>query len=212
MGHPQIGSLFVLSLWRACEGKEVLSFGTRLALAGEEAQEMSTTKKTDPITKVKVIPDPASNPDPITGAPYSHPVGTALGSASGAGAGALAGVAVGGPVGAVVGAVAGAVIGAAGGHAAGEALDPTLETNYWRLNYKSRPYYKDGNTFEDYEPAYRYGWENAATKNDMTFEEAEKAHLARGWPAARGKTRHSWEDVRDASRDAWTRIRQDRRP
>ena len=47
---------------------------------------MSTTKKPGPNTKVKVDPDPASNPDPITGAPESHPVGTAVGSATGAGA------------------------------------------------------------------------------------------------------------------------------
>ena len=169
------------------------------------------TKNAGPIV-VKVEPNPASNPDPITGAPYSHPVGTALGSAGGAGAGALAGAAVGGPVGAVVGAVAGAVIGAAGGHATGEALDPTVETNYWRANYKTRPYYKEGRPFGDYETAYRYGWENAATKKDLTFEEAEKAHLASGWTTARGETRHSWADARDASRDAWIRVRQNRKP
>jgi hypothetical protein len=172
---------------------------------------MITTKEADPIVKVKVEPSPDSNPDPITGAPYSHPVGTAVGSAAGAGAGALAGGAIAGPVGMAVGAVVGAVIGGAGGHAAGEALDPTVETDYWRMNYKTRPYYKEGRTFGDYEAAYRYGWENAATRKDMTFEEAEKAHLASGWVDARGEVRHSWDDVRDASRDAWTRARQDRK-
>jgi len=177
----------------------------------EALNNMNTTKKTEPIATVKVEPNPASNPDPITGAPYSHPVGTAVGSASGAGAGALAGAAVGGPIGAVVGAVAGAVIGAAGGHAAGEALDPTVETNYWRQVYKTRPYYKEGRTFGDYESAYRYGWENAGTTKYMTFEEAEKAGLANGWLAARGETRHSWDEVRDASRDAWTRAREPRK-
>lgn len=40
----------------------------------------------------------------------------------------------------------------------------------------------------------------------MTFEEAEKAHLASGWTAARGEARHAREDVCDASRDAWTRV------
>jgi phage tail tape-measure protein len=173
---------------------------------------MSTTKNPDKITKVKVEPNPASNPDPITGAPQSHPVGTAVGAASGAGAGALGGAAVGGPVGAALGAAVGAVVGAVSGHAAAEALDPTVETNYWRLNYKTRPYYKEGRTFGDYEAAYRYGWENAVTRKGMSFEEAEKAHLARGWAAARGETRHVWEDVRDASRDAWTRVRQSLKP
>lgn len=173
---------------------------------------MNTNKKIEPITPVKVEPNPASNPDPITGAPYSHPVGTAVGSAGGAGAGALAGAAIGGPIGAVAGAIAGAVIGGAGGHAVGEVIDPTVELSYWRTNYKTRPYYKQGRTFEDYEPAYRFGWENAMTRRDVTFDEAEKAHLSGGWVAARGDSRQAWEEAREASRDAWTHARKDRKP
>jgi uncharacterized protein YcfJ len=163
---------------------------------------MSATKNPDKITKVNVEANPAQ----------SHPVGTAVGAAGGAGAGALGGAAVGGPVGAAVGAAVGAVVGAVSGHAAAEAFDPSVETNYWRLNYKTRPYYKEGRTFGDYEAAYRYGWENAIAKKGMTFEEAEKAHLVKGWAVARGEIRHAWEDVRDASRDAWNRVRQDRKP
>ena len=69
---------------------------------------------------------PDRNPDPITGAPGSHPAGTAIGSASGAATGAAIG-AVGGPVGAAIGGVAGAIVGAAVGHKAGEANDPTTD-------------------------------------------------------------------------------------
>lgn len=168
---------------------------------------MSTSKKSDSEASMTVEPDPASNPDPITGAPGAHPVGTAVGSASGAGAGALAGALVGGPIGAVVGAVAGAVVGAAGGHAVGEAVDPTIERDYWHVNYMTRPYYKQGRSFGDYEDAYRYGWENATMPGEMTFEEAEKAHLSGGWMAARGESLHPWDEVREATRDAWTRAR-----
>ncbi len=168
---------------------------------------MNTSGKVETITPANAKPNPASNPDPITGAPYSHPVETAVGSASGAGAGALAGAAIGGPIGAIAGAVAGAVIGGVGGHAVGEAIDPTVELSYWRTNYNTRPYYKQGRAFEDYEPAYRYGWENAMTRREATFEEAEKADLSAGWLAARGTSREAWEDVRDASRDAWAHAR-----
>lgn len=157
---------------------------------------MSTTKTPDTITKVTEKPNP-----------QSHPVGTGVGAATGAGAGALGGAAVGGPVGAAVGAAVGAVVGAVGGNAAAEALDPTVETNYWRQTYKTRPYYKQGKAFGDYEAAYRYGWESAVAKKDLTFEEAEKSHLAKGWAIARGETRHAWEDVREATRDAWNRVR-----
>lgn len=67
---------------------------------------------------------PDRNPDPITGAPGSHAVGTGIGSGSGAVTGAALG-AIGGPVGAAIGGVAGAVVGAVVGHKAGEANDPT---------------------------------------------------------------------------------------
>lgn len=44
----------------------------------------------------------------------------------------------------------------------------------------------------------------------MTFEEAEKTRLASGWAAASGETPHPWEEVRDAVRDVWTRVRRNR--
>ena len=91
-------------------------------------------------------------------------------------------------------------------------VDPASEKDYWHVNYMTRPYYQQGRSFGDYEAAYRYGWENAVTRKDMTFEEAEKAHLAKGWATARGETRHAWEEVRDASRDAWARVRKGLKP
>ena len=92
-----------------------------------------------------------------------------------------------------------------------EAADPASEKDYWHVNYMTRPYYKEGMSFGDYEAAYRYGWENAAMPEEMTFEEAEKAHLSGGWAAARGKSPLAWEDVREATRDAWTRARRSRK-
>jgi hypothetical protein len=154
-------------------------------------------------------PRPDANRDPLTGEPGSHPVGTGVGAAGGAAAGAAVGGAVGGPVGAVVGGAVGAVAGGAAGHAAGEALDPTVESAYWRENYKNRPYYQTGKTYSDYEPAYRYGWESA-TRRDLAgrkFEEVER-DLERGWDRARGGARESWYDIKDATRDAWQRVRE----
>ena len=52
-----------------------------------------------------------ANRDPLTGAPGSHPVGTATGAVAGGAAGAAVGSAA-GPVGTVVGAAVGAVVGA----------------------------------------------------------------------------------------------------
>lgn len=157
----------------------------------------------------KVERTSGANPDPITGEPGSHPVGTGAGSAGGAAAGAAVGAAVGGPVGAVVGAVAGAVIGGGAGHAAGEAVNPTVEREYWERTYKGRPYYTSGRSFDYYEPAYRYGWENAVKPDfaKKTFDETEST-LHQGWTSQTGQsTRPPWNDSKEAARDAWERVR-----
>ena len=70
------------------------------------------------------IDEPGMNPDPLTGAPGAHPVGTGLGAVSGAAAGASIGAAA-GPVGAAVGTLVGAVAGALAGKGAAEAVNPT---------------------------------------------------------------------------------------
>src|SRR3954463_13774531 len=83
------------------------------------------------------------NPDPITGAPGSHPIGTGVGAAGAGAAGAAIG-AVAGPVGAAVGAVVGAVAGGLAGKGVAEAVNPTEEDAYWRDNYSTRPYVQPG--------------------------------------------------------------------
>jgi hypothetical protein len=150
-----------------------------------------------------------ANPDPITGEPGSHPVGTGVGSAGGAAAGAAIGAAVGGPVGAVVGGVAGAMIGGGAGHAAGEGVNPTAEKAYWEKNYKTRSYYSKDRGFDSYEPGYRYGWENAGKSEfaKKSFEETEPV-LQQRWSAEPGVVgRPSWADSREPVRDAWMRVR-----
>jgi hypothetical protein len=150
-----------------------------------------------------------ANPDPITGEPGSHPVGTGVGSAGGAAAGAAVGAVVGGPVGALVGGVAGAVIGGGAGHAAGESANPTVEKQFWENAYKNRPYYKAGRTFDQYEPAYRYGWENATNPEfaNKSFDETESVLNQRWASQASPETRPTWGESREPARDAWDRIR-----
>src|SRR5678815_2421377 len=81
------------------------------------------------------------NRDPITGSPGSHPLGTGVGATGGV----LAGAAIGslfGPIGTLVGGTIGAIGGGAAGHAVAERVDPTFESEYWRNNYETRPYYQ----------------------------------------------------------------------
>ena len=92
---------------------------------------------------------PDANPDPITGAPGSHPVGTGVGAALGGAAAGAAAASVAGPVGTVVGAAVGAVVGGLAGKGVAEAIDPTVEDAYWRENFKRRPYVRHDATFDD---------------------------------------------------------------
>ncbi len=145
-----------------------------------------------------------TNPDPITGAPGSHPVETGVGAAlGGAAAGAAAG-AVAGPAGVIAGAAIGAVAGGYAGKAVGESIDPTAEDAYWRENYRNRPYVKQDNDYDYYRPAYQYGWESRSTYQGKTFDEIEP-ELERNWESQRGKSTLNWSDARLASRDAWDR-------
>ena len=151
--------------------------------------------------------DADRNPDPITDAPGAHPVGVGMGAATGgAVAGAAAG-AVGGPIGAAVGAVVGGVVGGYAGKAIAEAIDPTVEEAYWRENYPTREYYDPEFDYEEYAPAYRYGWESRARFADRQFEDVE-SDLEQDWQAARGTSRLDWQRARFASRDAWERVGQ----
>lgn len=141
------------------------------------------------------------NPDPITGSPGSHPVGTAIGATSGAAAGAAIG-SVAGPVGTVLGTAIGAVAGGLAGKGAAEAINPTVEEEYWRRTYATRPYVSSGADYDTYRPAYQYGWESYARYQGRRFDEVE-SDLRRDWE---GEGRMSWDNARDAVRDAWHRV------
>ena len=125
------------------------------------------------------------NEDPITREPGSHPLGAGTGAVIG---GATVGAAAGslaGPIGTVAGAVVGGVAGALAGKAIAENVNPTVETDYWRRSYKTRPYYTDEYSYDDYESAYRLGWENY---NDT----------ARNWGVREPELKKKWqEDSRD---------------
>jgi len=148
------------------------------------------------------------NRDPITGAPGSHPIGTGIGAASAGAAGAVIGSVVPG-IGTVIGGAVGAVVGAVGGGLAGkavaESLNPTDEDAYWRNEHKNRPYYEAGHTYDEYAPAYRYGWESRSKYEGRKFDEVE-SDLGRDWDRAKGKSSLGWEKAKHATRDAWHRV------
>ena len=146
---------------------------------------------------------PDLNPDPITGEPGSHPVGTGLGAAGGGAAGAAIG-AVGGPVGVAVGAAIGAVAGGLAGKGVAEAIDPTAEDAYWRKNH-SRQAYATGSSYDDYAPAYRLGYEGYDKNRGRRFEDVE-GDLEKTWTRTQAKSHVGWENAKRAARAGWDRV------
>ena len=177
----------------------------------------TTTGRTDDLDRdsSRTNPDaPDANRDPITGAPGSHPIGTGVGATGGTAAGVAAGAAIGTAVapgvGTIAGGVIGGIVGGVGGGLAGkgvaEAVNPTAEDAYWRENYKDRDYV-DTERYEDYQPAYRIGWESCAVNRPQgrTFGQVE-SDLQREWPTRRGGSTLGWDKARNAARDAWDRV------
>ena len=148
--------------------------------------------------------DRDANRDPLTGAPGAHPVGVGAGAATGGAAGAAVGGAVAGPVGAAVGGAVGAVAGGLAGKANAEAVNPTIEDQYWRDHHASRPYAASG-SYEEYRPAYQYGWESFTQFRGKRFDEVEY-DLRRGWETRKLDARLGWDKARPAVHDAWVRV------
>lgn len=148
--------------------------------------------------------DKDANRDPITGEPGSHPVGTGVGAAGGAAAGAAIG-AVGGPIGMAVGGVVGAIAGGLTGHAVAESVDPTAEDAYWRDNYSTRPYAEKSDTYDNWQPAYRTGYEGRSRYAGKKYEDVE-SDLERDYEKSKGTSRLTWERAKQGTRDAWHRV------
>ena len=145
------------------------------------------------------IDAPDRNPDPITKAPGSHPIGTGVGAAAAGAAGAAIGSVVPG-----AGAVVGAVAGGLAGKGVAEAINPTEEDEYWSNEYRNRPYYRPGSDYEEYAPAYRHGYTAASQYQGKSWDEME-TNLERDWDNSRGQSKMDWDRARQPARDAWDR-------
>ena len=85
--------------------------------------------------------------------------------------------------------------------------DWNAERDYWRTNFSSRPYARTDRPFEAYEPAYRYGYESANRYGGRQWQDVER-DLRSGWDRYehRGSSKSTWEEIKDATRDAWDRV------
>ena len=80
------------------------------------------------------------------------------------------------------------------------------EDIYWRSNYRARPYASDaGRDYDYYRPGYRYGYEAANRYQNRTWNDVE-ADLSRDWSSYEHRGTSTWEQMKQAVRDAWDRV------
>lgn len=85
--------------------------------------------------------------------------------------------------------------------------DWAAHDEYWRENYGERPYSKADRAYEFYQPAYKYGHESAFFYGGRSWDKDVEDDLARGWEQARADSNCTWDEVKDAVRDAYERAR-----
>jgi hypothetical protein len=78
------------------------------------------------------------------------------------------------------------------------------EDSWWRENYGGRPY-ATGRSYEEFRPAYRYGYESGRHHMGRTWNEVE-ADLRTGWDKYENRGTSTWDNVKNAVRDAWHRV------
>lgn len=79
------------------------------------------------------------------------------------------------------------------------------ERTHWKQQFEKEPYYESGNTFADYDPAYRVGAEGRSRYAGQQFDQIEP-DLKREWEKSKGVARISWDKAKLAARAAWDRV------
>ncbi len=79
----------------------------------------------------------------------------------------------------------------------------------WRGAFRSRPYCADETTYDDWRPAYRYGFDSAVRHGGRPWDDTLEKELESEWEgySKRNSLEWGWHRVKDAVRDAWNRIK-----
>lgn len=79
------------------------------------------------------------------------------------------------------------------------------DETYWRSQFNKEDYYEPGTSYEDYQGAYRTGYEGYGKYGDRGFGAAEN-DLRGDWERTKGDGKLSWERAKQAVRSAWHRV------
>ena len=87
------------------------------------------------------------------------------------------------------------------------ATDNRIEkfSQHWHKQYMYEPYYDSRYTWDDFDPAYRYAWEQRRQHEGKRFEDVE-SDLEAGWDQVKGKSRLAWDKAKAAVRSGWHSI------
>lgn len=89
---------------------------------------------------------------------------------------------------------------------ANDKLNWTDEDTYWQSNFRNRPYASSGSyDYQFYRPGYRYGFEAANRHDEHKWSDIEST-LRKGWDTFEHRGASTWEQMKDAVRDAWDRV------
>ena len=78
-------------------------------------------------------------------------------------------------------------------------------SDYWRERFSAEPYYDSDLAFEDYEPGYRFAYNEAGKHRGKRWEDVEPT-LRTDWDRFEGRGQSTWENVKDSVRDAWDNL------
>lgn len=102
------------------------------------------------------------------------------------------------------------VMAAPGSHSAGtvaraaaETVNTTAEDTYWREAYTREPYYRADYTYDDYEPAYRTGYEGRILHRERHSFDVLEPLLRVDYERLKGESRLAWSEARAPARAAW---------
>jgi uncharacterized protein (TIGR02271 family) len=100
----------------------------------------------------------------------------------------------------------GAVAGGLAGHGVAEAINPTEEDAYWRENH-SRQWYASGRGYDEYQNAYRFGYEGFSRygSRGRNFDELGD-QFQKDYEQQYGSSGLGWADAQHAARAAWNRV------
>jgi hypothetical protein len=69
-------------------------------------------------------------------------------------------------------------------------------------NFKKSRLFRSGSEWQDYEPAYQYGYDAYGQYRGRRFDEVE-GELAQAWNTTRRGSKLSWQEAKEAVREGW---------